>query len=172
MKNRITSATWWRAAGLRALYTAIAVVIPYLGATVIADISWLVALSAAAVGAIASLATSLAGLPESDGVELPWWLAALERVGKTFGQALAAGLTGAVLITDVDWALVLQSAAMSAFISLLRLILATLPAGPTAPTMPTSDPVVTLPVDAPAAPAGSDDGLAPGGVTRPPAGTF
>lgn len=63
---------------------------------------------------------------------LPWWLASLERVTKTFGQSLAAGLTGAVLLSDVDWPVVLQAALGAAFISLLRLILATLPANPTA----------------------------------------
>lgn len=35
-------------------------------------------------------------------------------------------------LTDVDWPLVFQAAALSAFISLLRLILATLPADSTA----------------------------------------
>lgn len=50
---------------------------------------------------------------------------------KTFCQALAAGFVGATLITDVPWAVVLQAAAISALTSLLRLILATLPADPT-----------------------------------------
>lgn len=41
---------------------------------------------------------------------LPWWLAALEHVAKTLGQALAADLTGAVFLTDVDWIVVLPAA--------------------------------------------------------------
>jgi hypothetical protein len=93
--SNLTSATWWRDAGLRALYTAIAVAIPYLGATAIADVPWFAAVSAGLLGAIFSLATSLAGLPETSGVDLPWWLAAIERVVKTFAQSLAAGLVGA-----------------------------------------------------------------------------
>lgn len=130
--SKLTSPAWWKAAVLRALYTAIAIAIPYIAAVELADVPWLMVASAAAVGAILSFATSLFGLPESEGVDLPWWLAALERVAKTFGQSLAAGLTGAVFLTDVDWTVVLQAALGAAFISLLRLILATLPANPAA----------------------------------------
>jgi hypothetical protein len=130
--SKLTDPAWWKAAVLRALYTAIAIAIPYIAAVQFADVPGLLAASAATVGAILSFATSLFGLPESVGVDLPWWLAALERVTKTFGQSLAAGLTGAVLLSDVDWPVVLQAALGAAFISLLRLILATLPANPSA----------------------------------------
>lgn len=130
--TNLTSARWWKDAAVRAFYSAVAIALPYIAATqLVAEVSWLTVLSAALLGAIASLATSLAGLPEVEGVDLPWWLAATERVVKTFGQALAAGLFGAVLITDVQWGIVLQASAMAALVSLLRLILATLPADPT-----------------------------------------
>lgn len=119
---------------LRAFHTAIAIAIPYIAAVQFTAVRWLIAASAAAVGAILSFATSLFDLPESEGADLPWWLAALERVAKTFGQSLAAGLTGAVLLTDVDWALVLQAALGAAFISLLRLLLSTLPNDPSLPS--------------------------------------
>lgn len=127
----ILSLAWWKDAGRRALYTAVAIAIPYLGGSLLTEVSWWAVLSAGALGAIASLATSLAGLPETQGVDLPWWLAALERVGKTFGQALAAGLVGAIYIEGVDWGFVLQASALAALVSLLRLILATLPSDPT-----------------------------------------
>ncbi|MEV8269162.1 holin [Microbacterium oleivorans] len=129
--SNLTSSAWWKNAALRALYTAVAIAIPYVGGSLIADIPWLTILSAAAVGFLASLATSLAGLPETAGVNLPWWLAALERTVKTFFQALAAGIAPAVLFTDVDWSTVVQASAIAAGLSLLRLILATLPADPT-----------------------------------------
>ncbi len=129
--TKITSLAWWKAALIRAAYTAIAIAIPYIAAVKLADVPWLMAASAAALGAILSIATSLFGLPESEGTDLPWWLAALERVAKTFGQSLAAGLTGATFLADVDWTVVLQAAIGAAFISLLRLILATLPNNPT-----------------------------------------
>lgn len=131
----LTSRAWWRSAGLRALYTAIAIGLPYVGGALIADIAWLTAASAAGLGFLASLATSLAGLPEAEGVDLPWWLAAVERVVKTFAQALAAGFLGATVFADVSWSTVLQAAAISALTSLLRLILATLPADPTPPAV-------------------------------------
>lgn len=129
--SNITNPTWWKAAAVRALYTAVAIAIPYIAAVQLIDVPWLLVASAAGIGAILSLATSLMGLPESVGVDLPWWLAALERVTKTFAQSLAAGLTGATFLHDVDWPLILQAAAGAAFISLLRLILATLPNDPT-----------------------------------------
>jgi hypothetical protein len=130
--SNLVNPVWWKDAALRALYSAVAIGLPYLGATqLVAEVSWLTVLSAGAIGFVASLATSLAGLPEVEGVDLPWWLAAVERVVKTFGQAIAAGLLGAVLISDVEWGVVLQASALAALVSLLRLILATLPNDPT-----------------------------------------
>ena len=131
MITNLTNALWWKDAARRALYTAVAIALPYLGGALLVDVPWITILSAAAVGIVASLATSLAGLPEVVGVDLPWWLAAVERVVKTFFQALAAGLLGAVLVTDVDWGFILQASLLAAGVSLLRLILATLPNDPT-----------------------------------------
>ncbi|MDF2045162.1 holin [Microbacterium sp. Kw_RZR3] len=130
--SNLTNPTWWADAGKRAAYTALAVALPYLGASLLADVPWETVLLTAALAFVASIVTSLAGLPEVEGVNLPWWLAAVERVVKTFAQSLAAGFIGATLITDVDWAFVLQAAALAALTSLVRLILATLPADPTA----------------------------------------
>lgn len=129
--SKLASSAWWKAAVLRALYTAIAIVLPYLGGALLADVPWVTAASAAALGFVASLATSLAGLPEAEGTNLPWWLAAVERVAKTFAQALAAGFLGATLLSDVPWSTVVQAALIAALTSLLRLVLATLPADPT-----------------------------------------
>lgn len=128
--TKLLSRLWWKDAALRALYTALAIALPYLGGALIADIAWLTILSAAGLGFLASLATSLAGLPETEGVDLPWWMAAVERTVKTFAQALAAGFLGAVLLTDVAWSTVVQAALISALTSLVRLILATLPNDP------------------------------------------
>lgn len=149
----LTSRVWWRSAGLRALYTALAIALPYVGGALIADIAWLTAASAAGLGVLASLATSLAGLPETEGVDLPWWLAAVERVVKTFAQALAAGFIGATVLADVSWSTVIQAAAISALTSLLRLILATLPENPTA-SLVTSQRIITASVES--VPAGED----------------
>jgi hypothetical protein len=129
--SNLTNSLWWKDAGKRAAYTALAVAVPYLGASLLADVPWVTVLLTAALAFLASIVTSLAGLPEVEGVDLPWWLAAVERVVKTFAQSLAAGFVGATLITDVDWTLVLQAALLAALGSLVRLILATLPADPT-----------------------------------------
>jgi hypothetical protein len=129
--SKLLTALWWKDAAKRALYTALAVALPYLGAALIADVPWVTIGLTAALAFVASLATSLAGLPEAVGVDLPWWLAAVERVVKTFAQALVAGFVGATLITDVPWAAVVQAALLAALTSLVRLILATLPADPT-----------------------------------------
>ncbi|MCC4906984.1 holin [Microbacterium sp. cx-59] len=131
MLTNLTNAAWWKDAALRGLYTALAIALPYLGAALVADVPWLTIALTASLGFLASLVTSVAGLPEVEGVELPWWLAAVERVVKTFAQSLAAGFIGATLITDVDWAFVLQAAFLAALTSLVRLILATLPGDPT-----------------------------------------
>lgn len=128
--SNLSNPLWWKDAGLRATYTALAIALPYLGASLLSDIPWVTVLLTAALGFLASIVTSLAGLPEVEGVHLPWWLAAVERVVKTFAQSLAAGFVGATLITDVDWAFVLQAAFLAALTSLVRLILATLPADP------------------------------------------
>lgn len=130
MLTNLTNSLWWKDAALRALYTALAIALPYLGAALVADVPWLTIALTASLSFVASLVTSIAGLPEVEGVDLPWWLAAVERVVKTFAQSLAAGFIGATLITDVDWAFVLQAAALAALTSLVRLILATLPADP------------------------------------------
>lgn len=128
--TNLTNPLWWKDATLRAAYTAVAIAVPYVGGFLLTEIPWLTIILAAALGFIASLATSLAGIPEAVGVNLPWWLAATERVVKTFAQALAAGFVGATLLTDVAWGVVLQAAAIAALTSLLRLILATLPSDP------------------------------------------
>jgi len=131
MLSNLSNPLWWKDAALRATYTALAIALPYLGAATLNAVPWLTVALAAALGFVTSLLTSLAGLPEVEGVHLPWWLAAVERVVKTFAQSLVAGFVGATLITDVDWAFVLQAAALAALTSLVRLILATLPADPT-----------------------------------------
>lgn len=135
MLSNLSNPLWWKDAALRAAYTALAIALPYLGAATLNAVPWLTVALAAALGYVASLATSLAGLPEVEGVHLPWWLAAVERVVKTFAQSLVAGFVGATLITDVDWAFVLQAAALAALTSLVRLILATLPSDPSRQTV-------------------------------------
>lgn len=67
--NYITSKEWWSAAGIRALRTCCQTAVGIVGAgAFISDINWIMCLSAAALSAVLSILTSLAGLPE---VKLP-----------------------------------------------------------------------------------------------------
>lgn len=57
--------TWLRAAGIRAVKTFFQAFIGTIGGSaLLSDVSWPVVLSASAMAAVVSLATSLAGLPE------------------------------------------------------------------------------------------------------------
>lgn len=62
---------WWKAAGIRALKTFFQSFVATIGSSlVIEEVNWKLALSAAALAAILSLATSLAGLPELEVYEV------------------------------------------------------------------------------------------------------
>lgn len=56
---------WWKAAGVRALKTVAQTAIGTIGAAaVLAEVNWLVVLSASVLSGVISLLTSLGGLPE------------------------------------------------------------------------------------------------------------
>lgn len=64
MKNVFTK-KWFAAAGIRALKTFAQTFIAVIGtAAVISEVNWVQVLSASALAAILSIATSVAGLPE------------------------------------------------------------------------------------------------------------
>lgn len=59
------SKNWWKAAGIRAVKTFAQALIAGIGTgAALLEVNWSYALSVAAVAAILSLLTSLAGLPE------------------------------------------------------------------------------------------------------------
>lgn len=61
----IFSKQWWKAAGIRALKTmAQAAVSMIPAAATITEVNWIVVAGTAALAGVASLLTSLAGLPE------------------------------------------------------------------------------------------------------------
>lgn len=65
MKNTIQNASWWKAAGIRALKTIAQTAIATIGTTaLITEVNWCIVASAAALAGVLSILTSLAGLPE------------------------------------------------------------------------------------------------------------
>lgn len=101
MKN-LTSAAWWKAAGWRALRTALVIAAPY-APTVIYDNAWIVLLSTAGFGAVVSLLTSLRGISETSDKTVPWYYAIFERGVKTAAQALVAAFGTATMFEAVTW---------------------------------------------------------------------
>lgn len=58
-------ATWWKAAGIRAIRTVAQTATALLGTSlVLQDVDWLMVASAAALAGLLSMLTSVAGLPE------------------------------------------------------------------------------------------------------------
>ena len=126
MKSNLISAVWWKAALIRAIRTALVIAVPYVPVMLDANML-LIALSAASFGFVSSLLTSLFGLPEVDGVSVPWYVGLLERVVKTAAQALLAAFGTATLFTEVDWSYVWPAVATAVLGSLLLGVLKTLP---------------------------------------------
>jgi len=167
MSNTITSGAWWKAAVIRGLRTALVIAVPYLGGASLLGIPWLTIASAAGLGFVLSLVTSLAGIAEASGSTQPVWLALLERVTKTAAQAIASGVGTALLFQDVPWSTVLQAAAIAALGSLLIGVLGFLPESTLSDPLPAVIGQVTN-VHTDAAPASAP---APADPKQPAAGT-
>lgn len=122
---------WWKAALIRAVRTAVVIAIPYLPASYSGATPYITILSAALLGFVLSILTSLAGLAEVNGVQVAWYWATAERVIKTVAQAVVTVIGNAVLFQDVAWNAVLPVIAAAAFGSLLLAVLRDLPEAPT-----------------------------------------
>ena len=146
LSSALFTLAWWKAAALRGARTAVVIVIPYVGtALLFKDVNWLTIVSAAGLGFVASLLTSLAGIPEADGKSIPVYLALLERSVKTLAQGLVVGIGNAVLFTDVNWSTIGQAALISALGSLLLGVLGYLPEA-SDPNEPAVAEIGTIPV--------------------------
>lgn len=65
--NKVFTAAWFRAAGIRALKTIAQTAVATIGtAAVMAAVDWKMVLSASLLAGVLSLLTSVAGLPELD----------------------------------------------------------------------------------------------------------
>ncbi|AEI11803.1 hypothetical protein [Cellulomonas gilvus] len=131
MTHDLLTLDWWTAAGQRAAYTALAALLPLAALLIAGDVDVLYVLLVVALALLASLATSLAGLPEVTGRDTSPWIAVLVRVTKTSAQTLAANLVGSVVLTDVDWHITGTAVAGAALTTLVRTLMAYLPETPT-----------------------------------------
>lgn len=59
-----------------------------------------------------------------------WWLAALNRAVRSIAQSAIAALGTTALITEVDWKVVISTAAMTGLLSILTSIATELPEVP------------------------------------------
>lgn len=67
MNKTILNSIWWKCAGIRAIKTAAQAAIAAIGTTALIEgVNWQIVASTAALAAVLSLLTSLAGLPEMD----------------------------------------------------------------------------------------------------------
>lgn len=65
--NKVFTAAWFRAAGIRALKTVAQTAVATIGtAAVMSAVDWKMVLSASLLAGVLSLLTSVAGLPELD----------------------------------------------------------------------------------------------------------
>lgn len=112
---------WIKCAGIRALKTmAESAASTMSTAAVLGDINGIAVVSTAALSGILSMITSIAGLPEVDGVTgKRWILAAGVRALKTVAQQAIARIGTAAMMGDVDWLAVASSAAVAGIYSLL-----------------------------------------------------
>ena len=111
---------WVRAASARAGRTAAQVALSIIPASAtIATVDWRVMCSTAAVVALASVITSLMGLPEVLGEPKSWFGATASRALRTMAQAAVGWLPAGATIAAVDWRIMLSSVIMAGILSVL-----------------------------------------------------
>lgn len=120
MDNQLFTRRWWDEAGSRAANTVLAGAVPYITAVLTGEVTTLYALSALGMLLVASLATSLGGLPEVVGKVVPLWKAILSRTAKTFGQSLAVWAGGALILQELDWTVFVVTVGGPVLVTLIR----------------------------------------------------
>ncbi len=130
IKGRVWSA-WAKAAGNRAVKTMAQTMIANITTTAaMSRGDWLAAFSASALSGLASLFTSLIGLPEEVESKLgtrSWLTSAFFRCAKTIGQSVVSSLGAFSLFSEVYWPAVLSTALIAGGVSILTSIATDLP---------------------------------------------
>lgn len=127
MSNLFTR-EFWQSIAWALVRTVLAGIVPFIPALMAnpADLAvWLRAGSTIAVLAIFMVATSLKGVADPESAS--WWQVLISRFLRQFGQFMAAGLTSAVVLSDVDWQVLLTGAAASAITTLVMAALTLIP---------------------------------------------
>ncbi|MFT4294914.1 MAG: hypothetical protein QM582_05820 [Micropruina sp.] len=136
----LLSAAFWRSMGGSLVRTAVAGITPFLpGLTSDPAATWPKA--AATVGGllVATVGTSLKGVPDPESAG--WGELLTARGLRQFGQFLAGGLTGAALLSGIDWTSLLQQAGTSAASTVVLGALTVSPGDSSSGPDPTPEPV-------------------------------
>jgi len=123
----IFTRTWWEAAGKRAAYTALAALLPAVTLLTLGEVTAVYVAGMAAAAALLSLATSLAGIPETTAAAVPLWRAITTRTLKTAGQVALPALAAVTVVTELDWQGLAVQVAGAALTTLIRTVMAYLP---------------------------------------------
>ena len=140
----VFTAAWWDAAWKRAAYTVLAAILPAVTLLLIGEVSPIYVAGMAAAATLLSLATSLAGIPETTGTPVPLWRAIVTRTLKTAGQVALPALAAVTVVTELDWQGLAVQVGGAALTTLIRTVMSYLPE--TAPAAPTGD-VIPYEVD-------------------------
>ena len=111
---------WWKAAFIRCLKTMAQTVVSMVTVgTTITAVDWLSVVSVSIMAGIASLATSLAGLPELGSESKVWWKAAAIRAIKTVAQVVAGSIAVGATLTSVNWLEIVYISLVAGILSVL-----------------------------------------------------
>ena len=135
----VFTAAWWDAAWKRAAYTVLAAILPAVTLLLIGEVSPVYVAGMAAAAALLSLATSLAGIPETTGTPVPLWRAIVTRTLKTAGQVALPALAAVTVVTELDWQGLAVQVGGAALTTLIRTVMSYLPETAPAAPAPTGD---------------------------------
>lgn len=133
----LLSVDFWRSMGGSLVRTAMAGIAPFLPELTSDPAgSWPKAAATVGLLLVATIGTSLQGVP--DPASAGWGQLLTSRGLRQFGQFLAGGITGAALLSEVDWASLLQQAGTSAASTVVLGALTMAPGGSTVAAGPST----------------------------------
>lgn len=116
----IFSNEWVKAALIRAAKTFAQAAVGLIpAAAMLSGVDWLTVIGTAALAAVLSIFTSIAGLPEVDGEVYGFWKAAGFRALKTVFQTAISMIPAAISIIEVQWLTVASTALLAGLVSFL-----------------------------------------------------